>query len=79
MLLYSFRIKKQLKILKNFSLSQNSSSKIKFKNLPADDPITREPDIQKARSILDWNPTTPRIEGLKKTILYFEGKLASRT
>jgi UDP-glucuronate decarboxylase len=58
-------------------LLTNSSSKIKFEPLPMDDPITREPDIQKARGILGWNPTTRRRDGLEKTIKYFEEKMLS--
>ena len=50
----------------------NSSSEIVFLPLPFDDPITREPDGTKSRDLLNWEPRTPRNEGLKKTIQYFE-------
>lgn len=53
----------------------NSSSKIVFLPLPFDDPITREPDGTKARELLNWEPGTPRYEGLKKTIQYFEKEI----
>ena len=36
-----------------------------------DDPKVRQPDINKARRILDWEPQVPLDEGLSKTIAYF--------
>ena len=50
----------------------NSSSEIIFKDLPADDPKVRQPDISKARRILDWSPVVDRREGLKRTLEYFK-------
>jgi UDP-glucuronate decarboxylase len=50
----------------------NSKSKIKYAELPSDDPKRRKPDITKARQILNWEPKTPFTEGLLKTILYFD-------
>ena len=49
-----------------------SSSKIVFKDLPHDDPKVRKPDISRAKSILDWQPSFPREEGLKRTLDYFK-------
>mgnify|MGYP001269489021 CR=1 FL=1 len=49
----------------------NSSSKIKFFNLPEDDPKRRKPDITLANKILGWRPKTSRPVGLKKTYEYF--------
>jgi len=49
-----------------------SKSKIERKALPADDPKQRRPDISQARKLLNWQPTTPLREGLRKTIAYFE-------
>ncbi len=48
-----------------------SKSKIVFKPLPEDDPKIRQPDISKARSILNWEPRIDRLEGLTKTLEYF--------
>lgn len=45
-----------------------SSSKIKFGELPVDDPKIRKPDIKKAQEILGWFPKINRKEGLIKTI-----------
>ena len=50
----------------------NSSSKIVFEDLPADDPKARKPNIDKARRILGWEPKVPTSEGLEKTIAYFK-------
>jgi UDP-glucuronate decarboxylase len=50
----------------------NSSSKIVYKPLPQDDPRQRQPDISKAKEILDWQPKIELEEGLLKTINYFK-------
>ena len=49
----------------------NSSSNIIYKELPEDDPKRRRPDINLAKSILDWSPIIDLETGLKKTINYF--------
>jgi UDP-glucuronate decarboxylase len=49
----------------------NSSSNIIYKDLPEDDPKRRRPDINLAKSILDWSPIIDLETGLKKTINYF--------
>ncbi|MDR1330932.1 MAG: SDR family oxidoreductase [Tannerella sp.] len=41
----------------------------------SDDPMQRQPVIDKARTILSWQPSVPLREGLKKTIAYFEEEL----
>ena len=45
--------------------------KIKYLPLPQDDPKQRKPDIERAKSLLGWEPTIPLAEGLKRTALYF--------
>jgi dTDP-glucose 4,6-dehydratase len=45
---------------------------ITFKPLPVDDPRQREPDITKARKLLNWEPLIDRKEGLKITYEYFK-------
>ncbi len=53
-----------------------STSKIAFKPLPADDPTQRKPDISLAKEKLNgWNPSIPLVEGLEKTIAYFKTKI----
>jgi UDP-glucuronate decarboxylase len=53
----------------------NSSSKIVHKPLPQDDPRQRQPDISKAKEILNWQPKVELKEGLLKIINYFEGAI----
>ncbi|MCB9377271.1 MAG: SDR family oxidoreductase [Holophagales bacterium] len=48
-----------------------SDSEIVFKPLPVDDPKTRQPDISKARAVLDWEPRVTLAQGLGRTIEYF--------
>jgi dTDP-glucose 4,6-dehydratase len=52
-----------------------SSSKIVYKDLPKDDPKVRKPNIDKAKSILNWEPQFPRTEGLKRTLEYFKEEI----
>jgi UDP-glucuronate decarboxylase len=47
--------------------------KIKYLPLPQDDPKQRQPNIDRAKKLLDWEPKVPLPEGLKKTVSYFEG------
>jgi len=54
-----------------------SRSELVRRPLPADDPMQRCPDIALARRLLDWQPTVPLEDGLKRTIEYFEGVLAA--
>ncbi len=48
-----------------------SSSQITFRELPVDDPKTRQPDIGRARERLGWQPSVPFGDGLARTIDYF--------
>ena len=57
----------------------NSNSSIEFRTLPSDDPKQRKPDISKAKSVLQWEPTVQLREGLIKAIPYFEARIASKT
>ncbi len=49
-----------------------SRSKIVHLPLPGDDPRQRRPDITLAQKHLDWQPTVPLEEGLRRTIDYFK-------
>jgi UDP-glucuronate decarboxylase len=53
----------------------NSRSKLIFKPLPQDDPRQRQPDLTKARALLDWQPKVVLDDGLKETIVYFKRTL----
>lgn len=52
-------------------LTQSSTS-ISYLNRPIDDPSRRCPDVDKIKQAIKWEPTTNLINGLKKTIEYFE-------
>lgn len=56
-----------------------TKSKIVNFPLPADDPHQRNPDISKAKLILNWSPKTDLLHGLKSTISYFEELLLSKS
>jgi len=49
-----------------------TTQKVIYKDLPVDDPTQRQPNIDRARSILDWEPKVSRAEGLKITYEYFK-------
>lgn len=49
-----------------------TDQKVVYKPLPMDDPKQRQPNIEKARSILGWEPRYTREEGLKITWEYFK-------
>jgi UDP-glucuronate decarboxylase len=51
--------------------------KIKHLPLPQDDPKQRQPNIERAKNLLKWQPTIPLAEGLKKTIAYFAERIKS--
>jgi dTDP-glucose 4,6-dehydratase len=48
-----------------------TNQKIIYKPLPKDDPTQRQPDITRARDILNWEPKVDRSEGLKRVYEYF--------
>ncbi len=52
-----------------------SNSELIFKDLPADDPKQRQPDITLARAELDWQPSVDLTQGLGRTIDYFRSLL----
>jgi UDP-glucuronate decarboxylase len=47
-------------------------TKLVYKPLPHDDPRQRQPDITKARELLQWEPKVALRDGLMLTIAYFE-------
>jgi dTDP-glucose 4,6-dehydratase len=54
-----------------------SKSRIVFNPLPQNDPKVRQPDITKAKRILEWEPKVSREEGLRRTLQYFRGKITA--
>ncbi len=53
----------------------NSNSELIFVELPKDDPTRRQPDITKAKTVLNWEPKIDFEEGLKRTIDWFKAKV----
>jgi len=49
-----------------------TTQKVIYKDLPVDDPKQRQPDITKARALLNWEPKVNRADGLKITYEYFK-------
>ena len=49
-----------------------TSQRVVYEPLPVNDPMQRQPDISKAKSILDWEPKFMRKEGLEKTYAWFK-------
>ena len=49
-----------------------TTQKIIFKPLPKDDPLQRQPDITKAKEILNWEPKILRHNGMRRTFDYFK-------
>jgi len=54
----------------------DSTSEIKYLELPNDDPKQRKPDITKAKTKLNWEPKVNLDEGLAKTITWIEEQLS---
>jgi dTDP-glucose 4,6-dehydratase len=55
-----------------------SKSQLRFEDLPEDDPVRRCPDIGKARTLLDWEPRTNLMEGLRKSLGFFKERASIR-
>ena len=49
-----------------------TKSKVIYQPLPSDDPMQRQPNIEKAKKLLNWEPQVQLKEGLLKTISYFD-------
>jgi dTDP-glucose 4,6-dehydratase len=50
-----------------------TNQKIVYEDLPANDPLQRQPDITLAKKLLNWEPKVGREEGMKITFDYFRG------
>lgn len=55
----------------------NSKSELIMTALPQDDPKRRQPNIDKAKAVLGWEPVVALREGLQQTIAYFEGEITA--
>ena len=52
-----------------------ATSGVEYLPLPQDDPVRRQPDITRAKMLLDWKPTIALAEGLDRTIAHFRSEL----
>ena len=52
-----------------------TKSEIEYRPLPVDDPKVRQPDITRAKKVLQWEPRVDFDEGIRKTIDYFRTRL----
>jgi UDP-glucuronate decarboxylase len=53
----------------------NPDTDLIYQPLPEDDPKQRQPDITRAQTYLDWQPTIPLKEGLEMTIKDFKSRV----
>jgi UDP-glucuronate decarboxylase len=60
-----------LELAKKVIQLTESSSNIVYQELPQDDPKQRKPNIDRAKTILNWESTISLEQGLSKTIDYF--------
>ncbi|ELS02080.1 nucleoside-diphosphate-sugar epimerase [Xenococcus sp. PCC 7305] len=64
-----------LELAKTIQEMVNPEAELTFKPLPEDDPKQRQPDITKAKNLLDWEPHVPLGKGLELTIKDFRDRL----
>lgn len=62
-------IKELAEIIKN---KINPTLEFIYKPLPSDDPLKRNPDLEKVEKIINWFPNTSLEDGIAKTILWFK-------
>ena len=64
-----------LELAKQITKKINPKLELLFKPLPDDDPKRRNPDIRRAKEILDWEPSVQLSDGIDYTISYFRNLL----
>ena len=45
--------------------------RVRFCELPADDPRQRRPNLTRAKQLLGWSPSVPFKDGIRRTVAYF--------
>ncbi len=66
-----------LELAQKIQAMVNPEAEIQFRPLPEDDPLRRRPDITRAKTLLNWQPTVPLAEGLRRTIEDFRSRISS--
>ena len=64
-----------LQLAQTIQKTVNPDSEVNFEPLPQDDPKRRKPDITRAKTHLNWEPTINLQEGLQKTVDDFRARL----
>jgi dTDP-glucose 4,6-dehydratase len=67
-----------LQFAKEILALSGGKSEIEYKPLPQDDPKVRKPDISRAKQLLGWEPEVARHDGLRRTLEYFQKKVAQQ-
>jgi dTDP-glucose 4,6-dehydratase len=65
-----------LELAKHMLRLSGGTSEIVFRPLPEDDPKVRQPDIGRARRLLGWEPVVDVDTGLRRTMAWFQARLA---
>lgn len=65
-----------LELARHICLVAGSEVVVERRDLPVDDPQRRCPNIERANSLLAWNPQVPLDEGLRRTVEFFRQKEA---
>ena len=60
-----------LELAELVTAATGSEAGLVFKELPADDPTRRRPDLTLARGRLGYAPTVPLADGLEQTVAHF--------
>ncbi len=61
-----------LELIKSIKRIIPTNSKIVYEDFPENDPKKRCPDISLAKKLLNWHPKTNLIDGLVKTVEYYQ-------
>lgn len=64
-----------LELIKAVEKASNLQAKIAYKDARPDDPLRRQPDITKAKQLLNWEPSVSIEDGLAQTINYFRNEI----
>ncbi|HUD95299.1 UDP-glucuronic acid decarboxylase family protein [Sphingobium sp.] len=67
-----------LELLEQIIAATGTTSDVIYHPLPTDDPRRRRPDIQRARTLLNWEPRIALEEGLHITCTFFASEIGPR-
>ena len=66
-------------LAEEFILLTKSVSKIKYFDLPGNEPVLRDPGFSRARQELDWEPQIDRVLGPERTYEFFNRVMQANT